>query len=865
MRLTCFVVWKSWASNPLRTALSVAGVALGVAIVTAIHVMDHNTIESRLRLMRPNFGRVDLELAPLEVGRDPAEVVASLERRSDLAAVGLLQQSVAEVSASGRQFNVPIYGLSPLPAKAFAHYMVADGEDLTALDGDHGVLVGPQLARLAGVGPGDRIDVAQPRAAPLTICRDGVRIALPNPDGEGHEPVRVSVLVKGVLADSRLGSRDAGVMLVASFALARRLTPAGQPLYQINRRDGVDVDRLRQELATEFEVLDHRSALLGEASDERAFRNGVKVIGCLALVMGMFVIFQTLSQSLVGRLKQIGLLRALGTSRRTVAGVFLLDASATAVMGAVLGLAGGVALAAVLTKMDISTLGRGKPIVTFELPWTPMLWTAVIGVSFTLAGGAFPLWKARNLPALDVLAARGIGAGGGAGETYVLRGVNLFLFMMLVLVLPGAYLAMTPILADEGAEARIVLAQLGGMILLFGGVLLVTPRLVQASGRLLLRPLQSRLRLPVFLVGRFLQQSPGRFAAAVCGLSVVLMALLALKSITYGLRAEAVAFGREAMQRKLFLKCAPVDRVDAERLLDIPGVRRAELFSGTATMPRFPLRGLELAALTREGGVLEGDTVLATAYQEKRGLIVSRRLAHLRGLEPGDEVALRTDGGGVSYTVLAVSDRAGYFPDARAWGVAAPRWVRRDFCAGIDGVEQISLELEPGVEPATVLAGARRRLSSVPWAKSGAEITAYNVRDVTLDFVLFDVLLALILALAGLGLVNTMTIAALGRSREIGVLRALGMGKTALRATFLVEGGLVAVLSSALALVLAVPLGMVVIAGLNRVAGLNAPFVVPWTYVVVIPVSAGVVGLLAAILPGVRALAEGPAEAVRYE
>ena len=50
MRLTCFVVWKSWASNPLRTALSVIGVALGVAIVTAIHVMDHNTIESRLRL-----------------------------------------------------------------------------------------------------------------------------------------------------------------------------------------------------------------------------------------------------------------------------------------------------------------------------------------------------------------------------------------------------------------------------------------------------------------------------------------------------------------------------------------------------------------------------------------------------------------------------------------------------------------------------------------------------------------------------------------------------------------------------------------------------------------------------------------------
>ena len=116
----------------------------------------------------------------------------------------------------------------------------------------------------------------------------------------------------------------------------------------------------------------------------------------------------------------------------------------------------------------------------------------------------------------------------------------------------------------------------------------------------------------------------------------------------------------------VFLKCAPTDRADAERLLEIPGVRRAEVFSGTATLPRFPLRGLELAALTREGGVLEGDPVLATAYEEQRGLIVSRRLAHLRGLEAGGEVALRTDQGGVTYTVLAVTDRVGIKTDLAA-------------------------------------------------------------------------------------------------------------------------------------------------------------------------------------------------------
>ena len=119
--------------------------------------------------------------------------------------------------------------------------------------------------------------------------------------------------------------------------------------------------------------------------------------------------------------------------------------------------------------------------------------------------------------------------------------------------------------------------------------------------------------------------------------------------------------------------------------------------------------------------------------------------------------------------------------------------------------------------------------------------------------------------LVGVFEVQTQTIAALGRTREIGVLRALGMGKGALRLTFLVEGGLVALLSAVMAIALAIPLGFVVVEGLNRVAGLEAPLVIPWRFVLLVPVLAGGLGLLAAILPGVRALREVPAEAVRYE
>ena len=76
MRLTFFVVWKSWVSNPVRTVLTILGVAIGIAVVTAIHVLDHNTIQSRLHQRLADYGHVDLELLPKDADAPAAEGLA---------------------------------------------------------------------------------------------------------------------------------------------------------------------------------------------------------------------------------------------------------------------------------------------------------------------------------------------------------------------------------------------------------------------------------------------------------------------------------------------------------------------------------------------------------------------------------------------------------------------------------------------------------------------------------------------------------------------------------------------------------------------------------------------------------------------
>jgi ABC-type antimicrobial peptide transport system permease subunit len=123
----------------------------------------------------------------------------------------------------------------------------------------------------------------------------------------------------------------------------------------------------------------------------------------------------------------------------------------------------------------------------------------------------------------------------------------------------------------------------------------------------------------------------------------------------------------------------------------------------------------------------------------------------------------------------------------------------------------------------------------------------------------------LILGLAGTGLLNGMTIAALGRARELGVLRALGVDRRSLHQSFVLEGLCVGALAALLALALCAPMAHVLVGGLNRVAALAAPVVLPVPWMIAVPAIALGVGVLAALLPAARASAQDPAEAVRYE
>ncbi len=858
MRLLFFLVWKSWVSSPLRFVLTWVGVAIGVSIVAAIHVLDHNTILSQIERMHRNFGRVDFELRPLSNEGGLEARLAELRGRPDLARVGLFGNTPVQVMDRGKVVTLAsLFGQAPAMGSLFGHWRVEHGKDLTELDPENAVLVAPQLAQRLGLEVGSTFEVdALPRAA-MSKCIDG-KLVTDAPVGDrAEQPRRTKLVVRGVLEPFRLARRNAGFVIVGRFALAARLARAFAPRFQVKLASGADPDRVAAGLREHWFLENAHSSLIGEDADERAFRNGVKVLGCLALVLGMFVIFHTLSHALAEKIRSVGILRALGATQAQVSFVFLVDALVLSVLGTATGIGLGIGLARLLGNAQITTLGLGKSVTTFEIPWQPLAIIAVLGVVMTMLGAAFPLFKIRALSPRRILYARDL-----APPTDLMRGMNVFLLVLLVGALPLAYLAMTPLLREDGRGAGRVLFQATGVVGLAFAILLLSPRVVRWLGLLPLGAFRFLTPVSTFLVRKNLLRSPGRVASAVCGLTLVALAMLGMRAFTGSLKEELRRFASVAVAGHVFVKtqtALPEARWSGLRALQ--GVRTVLPLSAVVAMP-FRCIGTDAAELGKPGGVLHGRPKLMERMLHERGMVITDRLARLRQLKVGDHVPVAAGVGSVDYQVIAIADADGFFPDERAYALADRGWLKRDFCLEVGAARRFSLRIAPGAEPA-VRAAVPHVLGGVDWIRSGDQVLATHLADVDRDFSFFDILLWLLLLLAGVGQVNLITLTTIAREREIGVLRALGLTRAGFVATLLVEAVVVGFVVSVLTLVVGLPLCWILVAGLKAVSGLAVPFVLPWKSALGIAAISLAVSVVAAVVPALRAMRVTPAKAVR--
>lgn len=871
MGLASTIARRSLLGRKGRTVLSVLGIAVGIATAVGVVTLDESTVRGLSTVGRSTGPDLEVSGKGVESGEDLRSLEGVLEAvRYFTNDATLRALSVDPQVAATRRVRLFGFESESLPALG-AHRLLEGRELRIKADGtrDREVLVGARLAAELELEVGDEVMLSRPRRIGRKTCVDGELVAVGSADRSA--PTELSFEVVGILAPERLGVRGRGEVVIIDHAWGEQMYEGVRvsDRYWLKRDQSVDLERLETSLGRVYSYELNRSVVRGEQADERAFRTGVRMAGLLALVLGLYVIFHTLSMSLAERLGEVGTLHALGVTRAQVARIFLLEALFLAGAGALTGLAGGLGLAKLLLVQGITTLGAGRAPLELVIPWLAVLPLVLAGFGIALIGAVYPLSRLGGTS--TVAALRGEEDVKRQG---VARGFHLFTAVLLAIVLPGLYFVIVPVVGEYTAPLVGVLLGGVGFLSMLVVLPLVMPRLLTLLCAALARPFASLWPLAGRLAARTMSASATRIAVSASAIALVSAGFVGLKGMTRSLRGEVEVWAQEAVVDKVWVKGLPDVQLErlAQHLHAAPGILGVE--SGSARVHgSFLMLGVDPGELARYGPC-QDDPSLIVRMRRQHGMIMSKRLARERQYVLGDMVPVaKADGSVQEFEVIAISDAYGYHPhpDERMYGLIAAENVKQYFCIDTDVADEVAIRLAAGTDPEVVRAAlggfeyevnagaaprrgdGRQGSSSAGRAagdaagsgsaadqgdaaaalaplrmgririETGRELLAHHVMDIGRDFVLFDVLIFLTAALAALGVLNGQLLAALERSKEIGVLKALGVSRGQVAGMVLLESLVVGVVGGAIGVLLGASLTPVVIGALEELAGLILP------------------------------------------
>jgi putative ABC transport system permease protein len=863
MTLATTIAWSSLRRRPGRALFALFGVALGIAIVVAIFTVDHTTLASAPGSAPAGF-QADLEVRPKP---GLGDVRAALEEVPGVLESTATFQSDGRVRAGGQGpagAALRIVAVELERARKMGLFQLETSIEPPS-DGVPGVYLGRRTAESLGLAPGALLALARPMRPADETCVEG-RMVL---RGSGEQaPPWQRARVLGILAYENLGRTSGGDLALVDFDFGQRLFDQAfvEPRYWLARDQTVDLERTRAALAKDFAYDLRAGSVIGQQADERAFRNGVRLAGMMALALGLFVIFHTLSMSLLERVREIGILAALGAGRGQIAGAFFLEGLALAAGAALLGPALGLGLAKFLLVNHVSSLGiTGRVENLFVVPWDALMALSALGFAVALLGSVFPLLEARGTDTVAAL------RGESREAASVARAFHLFSAVLIIGILPLVFFLVIDFVGEGSRELLGVVLMAVGVLALLVGTPLLVPSVVGRLAGFLTRPLARRWPFSGLLAARAIQTGAPRIAAAVAAISLVAAAFVGLRGMTKSLWLETDRWADDALTDRLFVEGLPLIawRALAEDLQGRGLVRALEVGSQRIDAP-FRILGLDAEQLRRVGP-LAADPGLAEAFARGEGLLISRRLAEQRGLGVGDTVPIATPGSGVvPLAVLAVSDQYGYFrdPHERAYGVVSAALIQRLYCLDVEVAESAVLHLEPGTDPLLVEAAllghlAERGLPGQPRTFTGAQVRRWELDDIERDFLVFDVILGLTAILAAVGVLNGQLLSALERAQELGVLRALGASGRQIAGSVLLEGAVVGLLGGGLGALLGQSLVPVAVRSLEVLSGLQLAVPAPDRAIPAALVGALGLALLAGLYPIWRMVRTDPVRAVR--
>jgi putative ABC transport system permease protein len=859
---------RHFRRHPLQLGLAVMGIALGVALAVGIDVANVSVRRAFALSSASVTGRTTHQILGGPTGVDQA-VYQALRRAPDRPRGLALAPFVGGVGVPEggggllQILGVDLFAEGPFRGFAIGAHAGPQQSDRSSIDNLSALLLRPGAALMSSATAA-RLGVATGGAVRLRL---GAR--------------RAALTVVGLLAPPDEVARRAleGVAIV-DIATAQELTATLGRLSHVDLilpsgagNDAVALSWLRQRLSPglRIEAVAARGGALAQMT--RAFDLNLTALSLLGLLVGGFLIYNTMSFSVIQRRRVLAILRTLGVTRGQLARNLLWEALALGLVGSGLGLLLGVWLSRSLVRLTaraISDLYFAVSVTEVPIAWPPLARGLGLGVLAAVVS-AWPSARDAATTEPDVALHRSALEARARARTPRLALAGLLLMAVATAVLFGS--------------GHSVPVALGALLALLTGCAGLAPAAVLVGAR-----------VASGVLG-FLRGATGRIAARsiASGLSrtgVATAALALALSVTTGVSLMVVSFRRsvelwlEATLRADVYVSAPSlvsARPDAilpadlvGRLRALPGVAwvgsnrvvTVETDQGPTMLsaPDLPLDlppGRRLGEEIIRGGRGQAEVDVWRQFAAGDGLLASEPFAYKHHVGVDDTVTVTTDRGPRAFRIAGVY--RDYGSDAGALMLS-----RRAYDQVFDdrSVTALALYTAPGVSADQLVDQARARLTAddVVLVRSNRALRETSLKVFDRTFEITEVLRLFAVVVACFGVAGALMAVALERGRELGTLRALGATPAQVVELTVLETGVLGALAGTLAVPFGIVLAMVLVFVINqRSFGWTMPIVFDPRTLATAPLLGMTAGIVSGLFPAWRAARTSPAEALRDE
>jgi len=857
------LAFRNLWTRKTRTLLTALGIVLGVAVILAINIANSSTLASINTIFDEASGLADLVIVPSSLtGQGFNE--AALGRVKSIEGVEAAVPSVSATTllaqdAKGWSFNfglggatggnsLLLFGIDPEADQKARQYNLIAGRFLKPGERSYSAVFTQDYADEKNIELGDDVDVL-----------------LPNGTG--------TLRAVGIVKKDGPGLLNSGAVAFVPLEVVHELFERGGELDQIDIVATAEASRSTQKLTALREALRDKvgSKFLVNYPAQRGqivtqqlatYQQGLSFFSMIALFVGGFLIYNAFTMTIVERTQEIGLLRALGVSRRQTLRLVMIEAALLGVIGSFFGVFFGLIMAQGLIAL-MATI-TATEIVTISIPAEGLFTALLVGLGVTLISSLLPAWRATRISPLAALRIKGREDPSGAPRKlgFVAGAEFVIVGMLFVYAVP---------LRDA------VVFQVGSFavfVMLLGATLMV-PLSLDFMEKFV-RPVISRLFGREGIIGAGnIQRSRGRTSLTVAALMVGVSMVISIGAMSRSFQKDIDAWVDTSVGGDLIVR-SPLHMQSefGSRLASLPGVE-------AVTPGRY--FGVKRASGTSEDlalvfQALDPQTywdVASFQFSEDRellpqikqdfadgGLLVSTTVADYYQLKRGDTFALETRRGVQSFPIAGiVSDFTG-----QGFVLNGPIEIMRRYF-GISDVDRFTLKLAPGTDVNAVKQaiedqyGRSRNLQVETTESFRARIRELTNRA----FGLLDVLASIGVIVAALGVINTLMMNVLERRREIGALRSIGMTRAQIIRMILAEAGAMGAIGAVFGIGFGILLSRVFVEGMKIMTGYRLEFSLPFQSLLLGLAIALIVSQVAALYPAWKGSRVNIVEAIKHE